>query len=113
MNSQKLKRSIQDKHPIKNTLFEIFFEEDPFLEIPESIILEAKHAYNVYYDRYMIQETVTGAGIMGYEFLLKNLKEENGSIFIYQLKTKIGFIACFFDKDENLLGVLWNHDKKG
>ncbi|WP_261512646.1 hypothetical protein [Chryseobacterium paludis] len=44
---------------------------------------------------------------------MRNLKEEEENVFIFPLKTKIGFMACFFNENGDLLGVLWNHSKKG
>ncbi|ALR31180.1 hypothetical protein ATE47_11905 [Chryseobacterium sp. IHB B 17019] len=114
MDYQNLKWHIINEKPILNSIFENFFEEDRLIKLSEPIILEAQHALNVYYDRYMIQKNVTKANVIGYEKLLENLKNRKDKIFIYQINTEIGFISCFFDnKEKTLLGVLWNPNKKG
>ena len=111
MNSQYIKQQIIDKCTIENDIFKNFFHTDVTLELKEPVILEAKHAYHVYDHRNGLQKEVTKSKISGYEPLLKNLKEQNDEISIYQINTEIGFVACFFDAYENLLGVLWNPDK--
>ena len=113
MESKDLKEYIIRERPITDDIFENFFNDNINLDLEEPIILDAKHAFNVYSNRYIIQKTITNANIKGYERLLKNLKELNENILIYQLNTKIGFISCFLNYDEKkLLGVLWNPNKK-
>ncbi len=111
MNIEKLRQSVIDLHPINNEIFENYFNENISFQLPKPITLEAKHTYEVYFNRYIIQKNITNSNIVGYDVLLKNLKQQRNDISIYQIKTRIGFISCFFDNSENLLGVLWNVNK--
>ncbi|MDW9380156.1 hypothetical protein [Chryseobacterium sp. JV558] len=112
MNIEKLRQSIANMHPIENEILDFFLNKDASIELSKPVILESKHAYDVYYDRYMMQSKLNNSNVTGYEILLNNLKKQTDNVEIYQIKTSIGFIACFFNKTETLLGVLWNKNKK-